>query len=105
MTKLEALLVFMLTGVPGLTINDEFLSSRFFINRDNLLLVICKVQKFRNFFTDDRLLMVTIDVMPLDAIGIKVVQNGNASLVFASLALFPVVWLSPSKSVEVIKKS
>ena len=80
----------------------------FFLSRvslQNKLLVIDKVQKFRNFFTDDRLLMVTIDVMPLDAIGIKVVQNGNASLVFASLALFPVVWLSPSKSVEVIKKS
>ena len=80
----------------------------FFLSRvslQNKLLIIDKVQKFRNFFTDDRLLMVTIDVMPLDAIGIKVVQNGNASLVFASLALFPVVWLSPSKSVEVIKKS
>ena len=71
----------------------------------NKLLVIDKVQKFRNFFADDRFLMVTIDVMPLDAIGIKVVQNGNASLVFASLALFPVVWLSPSKPVEVIKQS
>ena len=80
-----------------------FFSSR--VNLQNKLLIIDKVQKFRNFFTDDRLLMVTIDVMPLDAIGIKVVQNGNASLVFASLALFPVVWLSPSKSVEVIKKS
>ena len=80
----------------------------FFLSRvslQNKLLIIDKVQKFRNFFTDDRFLMVTIDVMPLDAIGIKVVQNGNASLVFASLALFPVVWLSPSKSVEVIKKS
>ena len=75
------------------------------MNLQNKLLIIDKVQKFRNFFADDRLLMVAIDVMPLDAIGIKVVQNGNASLVFASLALFPVVWLSPSKSVEVIKKS
>ena len=80
----------------------------FFLNPEwiykNKLLIIDKVQKFRNFFTDDRLLMVTIDVMPLDTIGIKVVQNSNASFVFASLALFPVIWLSPSNSVQ-IKKS
>jgi len=53
-----------------------------------------EVQQLVAVLADNRLLVSALDVMPLDPVIVKVVQNADARLVITSLTLLPVVRLA-----------